>query len=129
MTDKSKDRVSEGKNYRQNMMDKLSVESGQVENCRPEEGKKMYVDKLEARIESLKSMLDDMTEKSRHIEGDLRTKFDRDKEDVNSRIQSLKAGLSEIREAGDTAWKEMSTGTSNGMKELIDAIKSAASKF
>jgi len=41
--------------------------------------------------------------------------FDRDKEEVNSRIQSLKAGLSEIREAGGTAWKEMSTGTSNGV--------------
>ena len=41
--------------------------------------------------------------------------FDRDKEEVNSRIQSLKAGLSKIREAGGTAWKEMSSGTSNGV--------------
>lgn len=129
MTQKSRDRVTEGKNYRQNMMDKLSIESGQVENCRPEEGKTMYVDKLEARIESLKSMLDDMTEKSRHIEGDLRIKFDRDKEELNSRIRSLKAGLSEIREAGGTAWKEMSTGTSKAMKELIEGIKSAAARF
>ncbi|WP_319575928.1 hypothetical protein [uncultured Desulfobacter sp.] len=129
MTQKSRDRITEGKNYRQNMMDKLSIESGQVENCRPEEGKTMYVDKLEARIESLKSMLDDMTEKSRHIEGDLRIKFDRDKEELNSRIRNLKAGLSEIREAGGTAWKEMSTGTSKAMKELIEGIKSAAAKF
>lgn len=129
MTEKSTDRVTEGKNYRQNMMDKLSIEYGQVENCRPEEGKSTYVDRLEARIESLKFMLDDMTEKSRHIEGDLRTKFDRDKEELNSRIRSLKAGLSEIREAGGTAWKEMSTGTSNAMKELIEGIKSAVARF
>lgn len=129
MTHHTTDRVTEEKNYRQHIMDKLSIESGEVETCRPEQGKETYADKLEARIESLKSMMDDMTEKSRHMEGDLRAKFDRDKQELDARIHRLKDSLLEIRGAGEAAWKEMSTGTSNAVKELIDGIKSAASRF
>jgi len=129
MTQNTKDRVAKENNYRQHIIDQLSIESGQVENCRPEQGQQMYADKLEARIESLKSMMDDMTEKSRHMEGELREKFDRDRKELDSRIQRLKESLSDIRGAGEAAWKQMSSGTSKAMKELIDGIKTAATRF
>ena len=129
MTQQTTDRVMEGKTYRQNMMDKLSIEAGEADTCRPEGGKDLYVQKLEKRIESLKGHLDDMTEKSRELETDLRKKFEADRKTLDNRIYDLKTRLDNVRRTSGDAWKEMGDGASRALTELMEGFKSAAAKF
>jgi len=119
----------EGKNYRQNMMEKLSIEAGEADTCKPEGEKDLYVQKLEKHIESFKGYLDDMTEKSQGLEADLRKQFDADKQTLDDRIYDLKSRLDDIRKTSEDAWKDVGKGTTNALKELAEGFKSAASKF
>lgn len=59
MKAKTTDRVMEGKQYRQHMMDKLSIETSEADTCIPaDDNKDLYVHKLENKVEWLKSMID-----------------------------------------------------------------------
>ncbi|WP_022666990.1 hypothetical protein [Desulfospira joergensenii] len=129
MTQKTTDRVIEEKVKRQNMMDKLSIEAGQADTCRPEGRKDLYVRKLEERVESLKNILDHMTEKSREMEEDLRQAYESEKKTLESRLRNLQGSLGDIRRASEDAWQEMGAGTSKALKELVNGFKSAASKL
>lgn len=129
MTQKTTDQVMAGKTYRQNLMNKLSIEAGQAHTCKPEGEKELYAQKLEQHIESLKAHLDDMAEKSQKMEIELRQAFEADKTTLNQQIEDLKIRLNKIRNSSELAWKEIGSGASNALKELIDGFKSAASKF
>lgn len=129
MTEQTTDRVWEGKTYRQNIMDKISVEAGKVDTCRPEGEKELYAEKLEKHINNFKSHLDDMTRKSQDMEDGFRKEFDTEKQALEDRIRDLKIRLDQVRRASGSAWKEVGAGTSNALKELVDGFKSAASKF
>ena len=85
--------------------------------------------KLEKHIESFKTHLDDMTEKSREMETDFRKNFDQDKKALDSRIYDLKSRLDHIRKASEDAWKDVGSGASKALKELTEGFKSAAEKF
>jgi hypothetical protein len=64
MTAETKDRAFKGRQYRQQIMDKLSVETSTAETFKPGNDKDNYLKILDENLEKLKSMIDDMKEKS-----------------------------------------------------------------
>jgi predicted RNase H-like nuclease (RuvC/YqgF family) len=129
MTSQKADQIFERQEYHQSLMDKMSIESSSVDTCRPEGEKTLYIEKLEQRIKSLKSIVEDMTEKSKNLEKRFRTDFEEDRKVIEDRYRTLKERMNIVRQAGGDAWKELGKGTSSALEDFTAGIKNAVSKF
>jgi hypothetical protein len=124
-----KDRVNEGKKFRQSMMDKLEVEYSAVETIKPEEDKKKYIQAMEERLAKLKVMTDEMKEKSKNVSKEARAEFDREIEKLKDLQADARSRLNDVRESGSGAWQKLRDGSMNAWKELADGVKKAVGKF
>lgn len=124
-----KDRVNEGKKFRQSMMDKLEVESSAVETIKPEEDKKKYIQAMEERLAKLKVMTDEMKEKSKNVSKEARAEFDREIEKLKDLQADARSRLNDVRESGSGAWQKLRDSSMNAWKELADGVKKAVGKF
>lgn len=124
-----KDRVNEGKKFRQSMMDKLEVEYSAVETIKPEEDKKKYIQAMEERLAKLKVMTDEMKEKSKNVSKEARTEFDREIEKLKDLQADARSRLNDVRESGSGAWQKLRDSSMNAWKELADGVKKAVGKF
>nr|WP_320014249.1 hypothetical protein [uncultured Desulfobacter sp.] len=129
MTNLKADQIFERQEYHQSLMEKMSIESSSVDTCRPEGEKTLYIEKLEQQIKSLKSIMDDMTEKSKNLEKGFRAKFEEDRKVLEERYRTLNKRMNNIRQASGEAWKELGKGTSSALKDFTEGIKNAVSKF
>lgn len=129
MTNQKVDQIFERQEYHQSLMDKMSIESSSVDTCRPEGKKTLYIEKLEQRIKSLKSIVEDMTEKSKNLEKGFRGKFEEDRKVIEERYRTLNERMNNIRQASGEAWKELGKGTSGALEDFTEGIKNAVSKF
>ncbi|MBU0995925.1 MAG: hypothetical protein KJ737_25805 [Proteobacteria bacterium] len=129
MTNQKADQIFERQEYHQSLMNKMSIESSSVDTCRPEGEKTLYIEKLEQRIKSLKSIVEDMTEKSKNLEKKFRTDFEEDRKVIEDRYHTLKERVNNVRQAGGDAWKELGKGTSSALEDFTAGIKNAVSKF
>jgi hypothetical protein len=129
MTNQKADQILERQEYHQSLMDKMSIESSSVDTCKPEGEKTLYIEKLEQRIKSLKSIVEDMTEKSKNLEKRFRTDFEEDRKVIEDRYRTLKERMNIVRQAGGGAWKELGKGTSSALEDFTAGIKNAVSKF
>jgi hypothetical protein len=129
MTNQKADQILERQEYHQSLMDKMSIESSSVDTCKPEGEKTLYIEKLEQRIKSLKSIVEDMTEKSKNLEKRFRTDFEEDRKMIEDRYRTLKERMNIVRQAGGGAWKELGKGTSSALEDFTAGIKNAVSKF
>jgi predicted nucleic acid-binding Zn-ribbon protein len=110
-------------------MDKLSVETSTVETFKPGKDKDNYLKNLEDNLDKLKSMIDDMKEKSINLENDVKTEFEQETEKLQHRYDEAKSRLNDIRQSGGGAWTELHNGVLNAWRDLTKGIKSAISKF
>ena len=102
MNSENKDRVLEAKQYRQLILDKLSIETSNPETLFPEEeNESLFVDKMDAKIKALKSIMDDMVLSGRNFEKKMRDDFDTKIDQLNKRYHNAKTALSEIRDSKD----------------------------
>jgi uncharacterized phage infection (PIP) family protein YhgE len=129
MTNLKADQIFERQEYHQSLMDKMSIEFSSVDTCRPEGDKTLYIEKLEQQIKSLKSIMEDMTEKSKNLEKGFRTKFEEDRKVIEERYRTLNKRINNIRQASGEAWKELGKGTSSALADFTEGIKNAVSKF
>jgi len=129
MTNLKADQIFERQEYHQSLMDKMSIEFSSVDTCRPEGDKTLYIEKLEQQIKSLKSIMEDMTEKSKNLEKGFRTKFEEDRKVIEERYRTLNKRMNNIRQASGEAWKELGKGTSSALADFTEGIKNAVSKF
>lgn len=129
MTKKTADLTLDRQKYHQNIMDKISIESSSVDTCRPAGEKELYVEKLEQQVESLKSIIDDMTKKSKYLESEIRGEFNKDRNRIESGYQQIIERIGDVRKSGGDAWKELGKGTSNALQDFRDGIKHAIEKF
>lgn len=129
MTNQKADQIFERQEYHQSLMNKLSIESSSVDTCRSEGEKTLYIEKLEQRIKSLKSIVEDMTEKSKNLEKRFRTDFELDRKVIEDRYRTLKERVNNVRQTGGDAWKELGKGTSSALEDFTAGIKNAVSKF
>ncbi len=129
MTNLKTDQIFERQEYHQSLMDKISIESSSVETLRPEGEKTLYIEKLEKQIKSLKSIVEDMTEKSKNLEKRFRADFEEDRKVIEYRYRTLKERVNNVRQAGGEAWKELGKGTSSALENFTAGIKNAVSRF
>ncbi len=129
MTTETKDRVTEVKEYRQRMMDKLNMDTSTVETYVNEKDKNTYIAKLESKVDEMKSQLDQLTDKSKDLEKDVRAEFEKEKANLERRRIALKTKLDEVRNSGEEAWKDFHEGVVSAWNDLTDGFKNALSKF
>ena len=129
MTNPKTDQIFERQEYHQSLMDKISIESSSADTCRPEGEKTLYIEKLEQQIKSLKSIVEDMTEKSKNLEKDFRVEFEADRKVIEDRYRTLKERVNKVRQASGEAWKELGKGTSSALESFTAGIKNAVSRF
>lgn len=129
MTTETKDRAFKGRQYRQQIMDKLSIETSTAETFKPGKDKDNYLKTLEDNLDKLKSMIDDMKEKSINLEKDVKTEFEKETKKIQLRYDEAKSRLNDIRQSGEEAWTELHAGVLNAWRDLTKGMKSAISKF
>jgi len=105
------------------------MESSSVDTCRPEGEKTLYIEKLEQRVKALKSIAEDMTEKSKNLGKKFRVEFEEDRKRIEEYYRTLKERMNNIRQAGGEGWKELGKGTSSALEDFTKGIKNAVSKF
>lgn len=129
MTKDTKDRIFKGRQYRQQIMDKLSVEASMAETFKPGDDKEGYLKALEDNVDKLKSMIDDMKEKSINLQQDVKAEFEKETNKLQHHYDEAKSRLNDIRQSGGDAWKELHEGALNAWRDMASGIKSAISKF
>ncbi len=129
MTNQKTDPIFERQEYHQSLMDKMRIESSSVDTCRPEGEKTLYIEKLEQRVKALKSIAEDMTEKSKNLGKKFRLEFEEDRKMIEEYYRTLKERMNNIRQAGGEGWKELGKGTSSALEDFTKGIKNAVSKF
>lgn len=129
MTSQKTDPIFERQEYHQSLMDKMRMESSSVDTCRPEGEKTLYIEKLEQRVKALKSIAEDMTEKSKNLGKKFRVEFEEDRKRIEEYYRTLKERMNNIRQAGGEGWKELGKGTSSALEDFTKGIKNAVSKF
>ncbi len=129
MTNQETDQIFERQKYHQSLMDKMSIESSSVDTCRPEGEKTLYIEKLEQRVKTLKSIVEDMTEKSKNLEKKYRVEFEEDRKMIEEYYRTLKERMNSVRQAGGEAWKELGKGSSRALENFTEGIKNAVSRF
>ena len=129
MTTGTKDSAFKARQYRQQIMDKLSVETSTSETFKPGNDKSHYLKILDENLEKLKSMIDDMKEKSINLEKDVKTEFEQETKKIQLRYDDAKSRLNDIRQSGEEAWTELHGGVLTAWRDLTKGIKSAISKF
>lgn len=122
MSNSERDRVIEGKEYRQKILDKLNIEGSTAETLIPPEKKDEYIQKLQAQLDKIKMIIDEIASRG---EAD----FDQAKAKLMDRYENVKTGLNEMRNAGQDAWEDLHQGTRNAWEDLVNAVKSAAQKL
>ena len=129
MTNQKTDPIFERQEYHQSLMDKMRMEPSSVDTCRPEGEKTFYIEKLEHRVKALKSIAEDMTEKSKNLGKKFRLEFEEDRKMIEEYYRTLKERMNNIRHAGGEGWKELGKGTSSALEDFTKGIKNAVSKF
>jgi len=129
MTNQKTDPIFERQEYHQSLMNKMKIESSSVDTCRPEGEKTLYIEKLEQRVKTLKSIAEDMTEKSKNLGKKFRVEFEEDRKMIEEYYRTLKERMNNIRQTSGEAWKELGKGTSSALEDFIKGIKNAVSKF
>lgn len=110
MTNKKTDQIFEGQEYHQSLMDKMSIEFFSVDT-RPEGEKTLYIEKLEQRVKTLKSIVEDITEKSKNLERKFRIE--------EEYYRTLKERMNNIRQAGGEVLKEFGVSKKNLVPQFV----------
>ncbi|MFO7559334.1 MAG: hypothetical protein R6X10_10930 [Desulfobacterales bacterium] len=129
MATDQKDRVYEVKAYRQYLMDKLRVETSSVETFEPEKNEDAYIRKLEDKIERLKSMIDEMDEKSKELAFDMRDGFDKERNTLLKKYSAAKSILNDIQKFTGDAYKELNAGAVKAYQDLANSVENAISNI
>lgn len=129
MATDQKNRVYEVKSYRQYLMDKLRVETSSVETFESEKNRDAYIRKLEDKIERLKSMIDEMDEKSKELAFDMREGFDKEKNTLLKKYSASKSVLNDIQKSTGDACKELNAGAVKAYQDLANSVENAISNI
>jgi ppGpp synthetase/RelA/SpoT-type nucleotidyltranferase len=98
MTNQKTDQIFERQEYYQSLMDKSRIESSSLDTGRPEGEKAFDIEKLGQRIKTLKSIMEDITEKSKNLEKKFRLE--------EKYYRTLNERMNNFRHAGGEVWKE-----------------------
>jgi hypothetical protein len=91
--------------------------------------KDAYQEKLDARLKEFSVELDRLKAKASVMNEDVRLQYERQLAELQAKHEHADVKLSEIKHAGEGAWRELRTGAEHAFDELRRGAKNAASKF
>ena len=91
--------------------------------------KEAYKKKLEAQFDEWKVEIDKLKAKANKAEADAQIKYHKQMENIRTKQEAVQEKLVELKDSGDEAWEDLKAGLDNAMKNLGDAINTAASRF
>jgi outer membrane murein-binding lipoprotein Lpp len=93
------------------------------------ENKEAYVEKLQAKMDEWNAEIKKLEAKARQAEADSKINYEKEVEELRAKRRDLEEKMSQVRESGEGAWKDLKTGIESAWQSLDTAIKSAASRF
>lgn len=125
----TEDRVIGAKAFRQKLIDDIDLETSTAETITSESDKNEYIRAMENKVEKLKSMMDEMSEKSKSLEEEAKSEFDKKNEKVKQQYAETKSKLDEIRESGEENWHKFKDNAFRAWQNLAEGIKNAVNSF
>ena len=91
--------------------------------------KEAYEKKLKSQLDEWSAEIDKLKAKADSAEADAQLKYHEEIEALRTMQENAKNKLNELKEAGDSAWEDLSAGIGSAWSSMSDAIKSATSRF
>jgi hypothetical protein len=91
--------------------------------------KEAYKQKAEAELELAHARVVEFNAKAKNFTADTRIKYAKHLEELEHSVDSAKARLKELGEAGEDGWEKMKDGVERAMNGLRKAIHDVAEKF
>jgi hypothetical protein len=91
--------------------------------------KDAYKQKAEAELEIAHARVDEFKAKAKNFTADTRIKYAKHLDDLEQSVDTAKARLKELSEAGEDGWEKMKDGFEKTLHGLRQAIHDVAEKF
>ncbi len=125
----TEDRVMGAKAFRQKLMDDIDLETSTAETIASETDRKAYIRTMENKVNKLKSMMDEMAEKSKSLGQEAKSEFDKKNETVKQQYAETTSRLDDIRKSGEDNWHTFKDNASQAWHSLAEGVKNAVSSF
>jgi hypothetical protein len=91
--------------------------------------KEAYKQKIQAELDLAQAKLAELKARAKTEVADSRVKYARQVEDLEQKLDTAKAKLKELGEAGEDAWERVKDGVENAWGALSAAIRDSVAKF
>ncbi len=91
--------------------------------------KEAYKQKMEAELELAQAKLAELKAEAKIAGADARIQYDKQIEALEQGLDSTKAKLKELGEAGEEAWQQLKAGVDSAWDTVTAAVQEAAAKF
>jgi GH25 family lysozyme M1 (1,4-beta-N-acetylmuramidase) len=125
----AKDRVKEAMEHRQELIDNTKTGPSSNYILPQENNKAAYVERMEAQIDEVESIIDQMPVIYNKLGNKASMDFERDFEWLRGLHNKTRARLDEMRDAGGDAWQDFRHGAHKAVSELVEAVNKAINKF
>ena len=88
-----------------------------------------YVQKLKKNIDRWNVEIGEFQARADSARSDLKVKYRNQMEDLKTRRQDLEAKVSELHQAGEAAWEDVTAGVDAARDALVESILAARSRF
>jgi chromosome segregation ATPase len=88
-----------------------------------------YIEKSTAQLNKWNAEIDELEEKARRVGAEAKAEFRSQIAIVRAKRSELEGNIAKLRQAGDSAWKDLKEGIESSRKALDKAFHSAASNF
>ncbi|MFO8112879.1 MAG: hypothetical protein R6T92_10260 [Desulfosalsimonadaceae bacterium] len=125
----TEDRILGAKAYRQKLIEDIDLETSTDETVNSETDRNKYIQVMENKVKKVKSMMDEMAQKSKSLEKDAKSEFDKKNEKVKQQYAEAKSKLDDIRESSEENWHKFKDDASNAWRRLAEGVKNAVNSF
>ncbi|MGD8559791.1 MAG: coiled coil domain-containing protein [Gammaproteobacteria bacterium] len=93
------------------------------------ETKQSYQEKMTASLQEWQAKIDLLKAKADKAKANQKLKYQEEIESLQTKQQQLQHKLDELRDSGESAWKDIKTGVDQAWKDLKNAVDRAGDKF
>ena len=91
--------------------------------------KEAYEKKLKSQLDEWNAEIAKLKAKADAAEADAQLEYHKQIEELRTLQNKAKGKLNELKEAGDSAWEDLTAGIDSAWDSLSNAVKSARSRF
>ncbi|MBW4511457.1 MAG: hypothetical protein KME64_33835 [Scytonematopsis contorta HA4267-MV1] len=91
--------------------------------------KQEYQTEMESQMAKLQTQIDELKVKASLAKADAKDKYHEQIETLNSKCQTARGKLQELKASSNDAWEEIKVGLDNAWNELQSAFNRASNRF